>query len=347
MIKKASVMKQAVVCLSAALVFCLGLALMGVSASAAELKLTYASSTPPKSNLEIASQKFIKTIEEKTKGRIKITFYGAGSLYNAKTMIPALTKGQISMGILHVALVGRRSAVLEFLGSFGAQGCWESYEHYFRFLDNPEVRKLAEAEFGKFFNGRLLAALAFGTGLVGRADKPIKAVADFKGLKMRTSGTAQATMYKALGAIPVSLSAKEIYTGLQRGTIQGATSGMSRWRRSKLYEVAPYLTVDPTLPYLSMYLVINKNTWNKLSAADQKLFTETAREIEAWTRDYAAKERSQDLAFLKSKAKALVELPPAERKKLVATVKPAMKEFSKKHLGDKYQQLWDLLDKSK
>ena len=32
--------------------------------------------------------------------------------------------------------------------------------------------------------------------------------------------------------------------------IQGATSGISRWRRSKLYEAAPYLTVDPTLPFL-------------------------------------------------------------------------------------------------
>jgi TRAP-type C4-dicarboxylate transport system substrate-binding protein len=154
-------------------------------------------------------------------------------------------------------------------------------------------------------------------------------------------------MYKALGAIPVGLSSKEIYTALQRGTIQGATSGVSRWRRSKLYEVAPYLTIDPTLPYLSMWLVINNDTWEKLSEADRKLFTDTARQIESWTRKNAAEERTADLAFLKSKAKALVELPPDQRKKLLAIVVPVMQNFSKTQLGSHYQKLWEILEKTK
>ncbi len=327
---------------------CLGQMLApGEGAFAEPLKMTFASSMPPKSNLEIASQKFIEIIEKKTEGRIKITFYGAGSLYNAKTMISAITKNQIDMGILHVALVGRRSPELEFIGSFGAQGCWDSYDHYYRFIDNPRVREIAEKEFAKYFNSKILAALAFGTGLAGRSDKPIAAVSDYDGLKMRTSGTAQSTMYKALGAIPVSMSSKEIYTALQRGTIQGATSGVSRWRRSKLYEVAPYLTVDPTLPYLTMYLAVNQKSWSKLSADDQKLFMETAREIEAWTRKNAAQEREDDLAFLKTAAKSLIELSPQERKKLIDTVKPAMKAFSKKHLGDSFDELWGLLEQTK
>jgi len=323
-------------------------ALTGVAPVQAKgMKLTFASTTPPKSNLEIASRKFVEAIAKKTGGRIQIKHYGAGSLYNAKTIMPAISKDQVDLGILHVALVGRRSPVLEFIGSFGAQGCWDSYEHYFRFLDNPKTRAIASAEFEKYFNSKLLAALAFGTGLVGRRDKPIKSVADYKGLKMRTSGTAQATMYKALGAIPVGLSSKEIYTALQRGTIQGATSGVSRWRRSKLYEVAPYLTIDPTLPYLSMWLVINRKVWDKLSPADQKIFMETAKEIEAWTRKYAAQEREADLAFLKKKAKALVELSPQEKAKLIATVKPVMKDFARKQLGDRFQELWGLLEQAR
>jgi TRAP-type C4-dicarboxylate transport system substrate-binding protein len=164
---------------------------------------------------------------------------------------------------------------------------------------------------------------------------------------MRTSGTAMATMYKALGVIPISLSSKEIYTGLQRGTIQGAGSGVSRWRRSKLYEVAPYLTVDPTIPYFSMWLVINNKSWDKLSSSDQKIISETAKEYEAWTRDYAAKEREKDFAFLKSKAKSFIELSSEQKAKLVSTIKPVMKEFAKEQLGDQYQELWGLLEESK
>ncbi len=314
---------------------------------AKELKLTFATTTPPNSNLEIASQRFVEAVAKKTGERIKIKHYGAGSLYNAKTIMPAISNGQVDMGILHVARAGRRSTVLEFIGSFGAQGCWDSYEHYFRFLDNPKVRSIASEEFEKYFNSRLLAPLAFGTGLVGRRDKPIEHVGDYKGLKMRTSGTAQATMYKALGAVPVGLSSKEIYTALQRGTIQAATSGVSRWRRSKLYEAAPYLTVDPTLPYLSMWLVISRKTWDELSEADRAILLETAGESEKWTREYAATERKEDLEFLKSQAKVLLDLSPEEKRKLVNIVKPEMKKFAREHLSDRFEMLWGLLEQSK
>jgi TRAP-type C4-dicarboxylate transport system substrate-binding protein len=268
-------------------------------------------------------------------------------LYNAKTIMPAVSKGQVDIGILHVALVGRRSPILEFIGSFGAQGCWDSNAHYFRFLDNARTREIASAQFEKYFNSKLLAPLAFGAGLVGRRDSPIEKVSDYNGLKMRTSGTAQATMYKALGAVPVGLSSKEIYTALQRGTIQGATSGISRWRRSKLYEVAPYLTIDPTLPYLSMWLVINKKSWGKLSPDEQKTFVAAAQDLQQWTRDFADKETKDDLAFLKTNAKALVDLSPEQKKLLIDTVKPNMKKFAREQLKEQFDELWGLLEESK
>ena len=317
------------------------------AANAGEVKLTFASTTPPKSNLEIASQRFVEAIAKKTGGKVKIKHYGAGSLYNAKTIMQAIAKDQVDIGILHVAMVGRRSPVLEFIGSFGAQGCWNGDEHYYRFLDDPQTRKIATAEFEKYFNSKFLAPLSFGKGLVGRRDKAITKVSDYKELKMRTSGTAQATMYKALGAVPVGLSSKEIYTGLQRGTIQAATSGISRWRRSKLYEVAPYLTIDPTLPFLSMWLVINQKAWAKLSPEQQKIVVDTAKEMEQWTRDFSAKETKDDLAFLKSQAKSLVDLNPEQKALLIKTVKPAMKKFAQKALGSRFDELWGLLEKTK
>jgi len=316
-------------------------------AIAGEGSLTFATTTPPKSNHEIAAQKFVEAVAKKTGGKINIKHYGTGSLYNAKSIMAAISKNQIDIGLLHVALVGRRSPVLEFIGSLGSSGCWESYEHYYRFLDNPRVREIASAEFEKYFNSKLLAPWSFGTTLIGRRDKAITTIDDYKGLKMRTSGTAMATMYKALGAVPIGLSAKEIYTALQRGTIQGAGSGVSRWRRSKLYEVAPYLTVDPTIPYFSMWLVINNKSWDKLSDEDKKIIAETAKEYEAWTRDYAAKEREEDFTFLKSEAKAFVEFSSEEKAKLINTVRPVMKKFAKEQLGDNFQELWELLEKSK
>src|SRR5210317_876883 len=89
---------------------------------AEKIKLTFATTMPPKSNLEIQSAEFVKMINEKTNGRIEITHYGQSTLYHSKELIPALAKNQVKIGLLHVAMVGRRSPTLEFLGSFGAQG---------------------------------------------------------------------------------------------------------------------------------------------------------------------------------------------------------------------------------
>jgi len=319
----------------------------GVAVIKAEkIKLTLASALPPKSTVELGCQEFKRIIEAKTSGRIEITHYGASSLYHHKELISAVSKNMVNMGILHPGIAGRRSPVLEFVGSFGAQGCWESFDHYYRFVDDPEVLKIAASEFDKYFNCRLLASCAFASGLVG-AKKPIKKVDDYKGLKMRTSGTAQATVYRALGAIPTELSSKEVYTALQRGTIDGVTAGTSRFRRSKYYEVAPYITVDVTAPYVSFWLVINEDAWKTLSPDDQKLFEETGRYIEKWTRENAAKERVKDIAFLKTKAKEFIDFSDAERTKLLNTVRPTMKEFSKKRLGAMYDRLWELLESTK
>ncbi len=329
------------------MVLAMAFLLSAAAVSAESMKLTLASALAPKSNLEQAAARFARIIGEKTNGEIKIVHYGAGSLYGHKDMIPALAKNQVNMGILHVAMVGRRSPTLEFISSFGAQGCWESYDHYYRFVDHPRVREIANGEFDKYFKGKLLGILAFGTGMVGRSDKPIKTIEDFKGLKMRTSGTAQGIMYRTLGAVTVEMSSKEIYTALQRGTIQGATTGTSRFRRSKVYEVAPYLTIDPTLPYLSFWLTINADVWSKLSPANQKLFIDEGKNLEKWTRANAAKEREDDLKFLKANAKLVYDLPPEEKNKLIETVRPAMIEFSKKRLGDRFEELWKLLDETK
>ena len=318
-----------------------------VPAAAETIKLTFATTLSPKSTIEVAAKRYADIIGEKTNGRIKIIHYGGASLYNAKDLIPALAKNQVNMAVHHVAMVGRRSGVLEFIASFGAQGCWSSFDHYYRFIDQPEVRAIADAEFDKYFNAKLLGMLAYGTSMFASTDKAIKTVEDFKGWKARSSGTAQAALYKALGAVSVEMSSKELYTALQRGTIQGCSTGTSRVRRARLYEVAPYVTIDATIPFMTFWLVINKDAWNKLSPENQTLLMEQARALEAWTRDYAAKERQEDIDFVSSKAKIVYDMTPEEKQKLVSVARPAMMAFSKKQLGDRYQLLWDFLDKTK
>ena len=49
--------------------------------------------------------------------------------------------------------------------------------------------------------------------------KPIRTLADFKGLKVRTFGAVNPKMFIKLGAVPVNLSFTEAYGALQKGTL--------------------------------------------------------------------------------------------------------------------------------
>ena len=102
--------------------------------------------------------------------------------------------------------------------------------------------------------------------------KPVKTLADLKGLKLRTAG-AWLEMAKDLGAAPVTTRRRRVYPTLERGVID-ATEWGTLWENISpgFYKVAKYLIIpgvhQPTAPF---ELCINKDVWAKLSADDKQL----------------------------------------------------------------------------
>ncbi|BBO88124.1 TRAP transporter substrate-binding protein [Desulfosarcina ovata] len=307
-----------------------------------KIKLSLSSNLSPASCLELAADKFKDIVEKKSNGNITIIRYPSGELYDSKSEIEAIVNGSVDMALLHVAYVGARSPALEFISSFGAQGCWDDYEHFYRFLDMPEVCKIAANEFKNQLNAKLLAPVSYGTSVVGTNKKTIHTVADYKNLKMRTGGSAQAAMYKALGAIPVELSIKEVFMALQRGTIDGVCTGPSRFYFSKMYEAAPYIIQDYTSPFLQFWFAMNMNKWQKLSLENQNILKDSAQEIALWTRNYVTKETEQIFQkFKNGLIKEMNFLSNDERARLKKLVYPAMHEFTVRRCGKNMgEKLW-------
>ncbi|BBO79453.1 C4-dicarboxylate ABC transporter [Desulfosarcina ovata subsp. sediminis] len=307
-----------------------------------KIKLSLSSNLSPGSCLELAADKFKDVVEKKSNGNITVIRYPSGELYDSKSEIEAIVNGSVDMALLHVAYVGARSPELEFISSFGAQGCWDDYEHFYRFLDMPEVRKIADNMFATKLKAKLLTPISYGTSVVGTNKKAIHTVADYKNLKMRASGTAQAAMYKALGAIPVELSIKEVFMALQRGTIDGACTGPGRFYFSKWYEATPYIIQDYASPFLQFWHAMTMNKWEKLTSENQKILEDAAQEIALWAREYIAKET--ELTYQKFKGGLVKEmnfLSDDERVKLRKLAYPAMHELIIKRCGKEMgEKLW-------
>lgn len=72
------------------------------------------------------------------------------------------------------------------------------------------------------------------------------------------------------------MSYEEVYSAIQNGVIDGAENNYPSYFSSSHYEVAKYYTTDghSTAPEV---LMISKSVWDSLSAEDQKVLREAAR----------------------------------------------------------------------
>jgi TRAP-type C4-dicarboxylate transport system substrate-binding protein len=104
--------------------------------------------------------------------------------------------------------------------------------------------------------------------------KPIASLADLKGLKVRTNGPSSADLVKALGGQPVSLAFGEVYTALERGTVDCGITGAGSGNGVKWPEVTTHLYTLPLSWSTSGYFV-NLAWWNKLDPAIRAQFEKT------------------------------------------------------------------------
>ena len=104
--------------------------------------------------------------------------------------------------------------------------------------------------------------------------KPIATLADLKGLKVRINGPSAGDLVKALGGQPVSLAFGEVYTALERGTVDCGITGSGSGNSVKWPEVTTHL-YTMALSWSTSGYFVNLSWWNKLDPAVRTEFEKT------------------------------------------------------------------------
>lgn len=125
---------------------------------------------------------------------------------------------------------------------------------------------------------KILALYPF-SGQMLFCNKPVSSLADLKGLKVRGNGPSAADMIKALGGQPVSVAFGEVYTALERGTVDCAMTGSGSGNGVKWNEVSTHLLTQPVSWSTAGYFV-NLAWWNKQAPEVKALLEKTFAEIE-------------------------------------------------------------------
>ena len=212
-------------------------------------------------------------IAERTKGRHSIKVYGNSTLGSEKDTIEQVRIGALDMSRINVAPMN--NVVPETMVPT-MPFVFRSTAHMRTVLDGPigdEILKACEKQG--------LIGLAFydsGSRSFYTVKKPIKALPDMKGMKIRVQQSdLWVAMMQALGANATPMPYGEVYAALRTGLVDGAENNWPSYESSRHFEVAKYyaITEHSLAPEI---LLFSKKIWDTLSAEDQAIVRKAAKE---------------------------------------------------------------------
>ena len=180
------------------------------------------------------------------------------------------------------------------------------------------------------FDAKGFKALAWGENGVRHMTNSKRAVNgpdDLKGLKMRTmENPVHVAAYKGFGIVPTPMAFPEVFTALQQGTVDGQENPLSVIMAAKFDQVQKYLTLTGHV-YSPCVFLMNKASFDKLSAADKTAFIEAAKVAVKANRARVAEDDAKGVADLRAKGMNVVE--NVDKGKFVAALAPVYADFEK------------------
>jgi TRAP-type C4-dicarboxylate transport system substrate-binding protein len=204
-------------------------------------------------------------MERRSQGRIKIEYYWSNSLIPEKQLMDALQKGVADIAFINPAYQPGKMPLLTITSAFVGDVC-PSSKALQELMQMPEVKAELDS-----MNMRYLGPLTNNSYGVWTRSKQVRSLADLKGQKLRAVGN-HANLLSALGGVPVSMGATDIYQAIEKGTLDGALANPSFARGYKLDEVTKY---NYPIPFggLGQFVAINKSSWDKIPPDIQKYVT--------------------------------------------------------------------------
>jgi TRAP-type C4-dicarboxylate transport system substrate-binding protein len=286
----------------------------------AQVSLKLANFFPPDQKISVAMDQWCKEVGKRTNGRVKVTQFTGGTLTPATQTFISVTRGVADIGLSFCSYTMGRFPLFEVIDlPLGYRsGYWGTK------LANEFYRKFKPKEFDE------VKVLFFTTSAPHMlfAKKPVRNLQDMKGLKIRSTGTS-AKVVQALGGAPVAMPMSEAYDALSKGVAQGVICPYEAMRGFRLAEV-----VDNSVEYGSAYVnanyvVMNKDKWNAISPADQKIIEAINDEwIEKMGRLWDDLDKDGKNYFIQKGGKVVV-LSKEENERWSAKLRPILDDYVK------------------
>ncbi|EDZ42971.1 trap dicarboxylate transporter- dctp subunit [Rhodobacteraceae bacterium HTCC2083] len=276
----------------------LSLLLVGGAAQAEELRLSHQWST---SDVRHEVAQIVADEVAAANVDLEITIFPSKSLFKPREQYRPLSRGQLDMTVFPLSYAGGQQP------SFNLTlmpGLVKNHDHAARLSQSPFMEaleaKMAEDDVMVLVHGYLAG------GFVGK-DKCITSPADVVGMQTRAAGKSFEQMLVGAGASITSMASSEIYSAMQTGVLDAANTSSSSFVSYRIFEQVDCYTpaADIALWFLYQPLLMNKSTFDGLSAEQQTALLAAAEKAEA---HYLEQAKLQDAASVEVFEKAGVEI---------------------------------------
>ena len=269
-----------------------------------------------------------KEVEKGTNGRIIIKNFFSGSLGGERESIESVQLGTQELAGTSTGPIPNFVPAVKIL------------DIPFLFRDKAHARAVLDGPIGqallKEFDSKGFKALAWtenGVRHMTNNKRPINLPDDLRGLKMRTmENPVHVAAYKGFGIITTPMAFPEVFTALQQGVVDGQENPLSVIMAAKFEQVQKYMTLTAHV-YSPAILLMNKAAFDKLSAADQKVFLDGAKMAAAAMRARVDKDDASGVAELRAKGMNIIET--YDKAAFVAKLAPVFAQFEKEFGKDK------------
>lgn len=322
---------------------CLTLALAGCGGSdtGAAVTLSFASGLPENLYISEGYADWAGDVEELSDGQVAFDNYYGGSLVPQADVAKAISDGQVELGQFAPNTLPDQFKYTVIDSIPGAATDVGAVIAAYREL--YETKPELEAEWTSSGMVPLLVQPVAANILA--SSKELNSYEDVRGLRVRASGPMLSVMGE-LGATTVTLPQVEIYEGLQRGVVDGATSLTLPSAASQSFGEVASRIYDVGLPTAGLVVVaMNKSAYDDLPAEVKDAFAEAKENADkAWV-DRLMEAGARTCEPLAEQGAELIEWSESQKKALQDASFGKAQEAFKATIpdGDAYWEDWQSL----
>lgn len=245
----------------------------------------------------------LKEITDRSAGHITSTIFAGGALGKGPEHFDIVAKGLSDMGYFTATWTPGRFPLSDVL----SLAVWVDGKDIGTDIGNAMYERILHREFAQVkvieLNGCIQSFLW--------TKRPVRSLADVKGLKIRTPGGHQTNYIKALGAEPIFMPLSDVYLAIETGTIDGVVTCPPLLIAFKLYEVVKHCVIA-TFGCVTEGVVMNLQSWQRIPKGHQQIIESIARNPFRSTGGLTRQVYQEMMKEIVQKGVSLYYLPPEE-----------------------------------